>query len=582
MLPEYDLVIRGGKVFDGLGGRPYVADVGIKGDVITEIGPNLSPGQREIDATGKIVTPGFVDIHTHYDGQVIWDERTAPSAGHGVTTIVMGNCGVGFAPCRPDDRDALIKLMEGVEDIPGVVMAEGLTWEWETFEEYLDVVESRARDVDAAAYLPHSCLRVYVMGQRGIDRELATEDDLIAMRRLTRDAVEAGAFGVGTSRILVHRSSEGKLIFSKDAGEDELAAIAAGMTDAGSGILQVVVELQNPEQFEQEFRMLERIGRKSDRPVHVTLVQLLDGSDVWRRGLKLLDESNARGVNLKAQVMGRPIGLCLGLETTCNPFSLYPTYRQLNDLPLAEKLAELRKPEVRSAILSEEPVPEEKDQALFSFLSNFNFMFRLGDPPLYEPDFEQSIGAIAAKRGITPQELAYDMLLEKEGQELIYLAFGNYADGNLDAVLEMMKSEHSVLGLGDGGAHSGLICDGGYPTFMLTYWTRDRTKGERIPLTEVVKWLSHDTAFAIGLRDRGVVAVGYKADLNVIDYEGLRLHPPCVTYDLPSGGRRLSQLAEGYVATILSGVVVYQNGEATGELPGRLVRGVQEPKFQTH
>ena len=576
MTNRYDLIIRGGTIVDGSGNRSYSGDIAIVGDRIVEIGRISSQGSEEIDAAGLLVTPGFVDLHTHYDGQVIWDERTEPSASHGVTTAVMGNCGVGFAPCRPEDRESLIRLMEGVEDIPGAVMAEGLTWDWETFPEYLNKVESRARDIDMAALLPHSCLRVYVMGERGINREMATPADLDSLRNITRDAMTAGALGVGTSRILFHQSSEGKAIFSRDAEEAELQAIADGMRQANSGIFQAVVELRSLELFESELNLFERIGARSGRPVLLSLAQLLDGSDTWRWGLEQMKSCNQKGVRMSGQVLGRPVGIILGLDTSSNPFSLYPSYRKLHELPLKEKVAALRRPEMRAQILSEEPAAERGDQALLmAFLSNFDYMFPLGDPPHYEPDMESSIGAQARRLRITPQELSYNILVDSAGAESLYLAFGNYGDGNLNSVLEMMKSEHTVLGLGDGGAHSGLICDGGYPTFMLSYWTRDRVKGERVAVEKVVRWLSHDTSKIMGLNDRGLIARGYKADLNLVDYDNLRLYRPHVTFDLPGGGRRLSQAADGYVATIVSGKPIHRDGKPTGALPGRLVRGVQ-------
>jgi N-acyl-D-aspartate/D-glutamate deacylase len=581
MMQEYDLVIRRGKIVDGSGRAAYFGDIAVSEGKIVKIGEIAGRGVEEIDAEGLMVTPGFVDLHTHYDGQVIWDERTEPSASHGVTTVVIGNCGVGFAPCRPKDRASLVSLMEGVEDIPGAAMAEGLTWDWETFPEYLEKIESRARDVDTAVLLPHSCLRVYVMGDRGIDREEANAADLASMTRLAREAVEAGALGVGTSRTLFHRNSEGKSIFSMDAAESELQAIAEGIKQAGGGIFQAVLELLDTAQFEEELALIERVGVQSGLPVHFSLVQLLSGSGVWQRGLELLNEANQRGIDMTAQIMGRPIGLVLGLDTTSNPFSLYPTYRQFHDLPFEEKVAALGRPDIRSKILGESPVAEERDQALMRFLSNFDYMFPLGDPPNYEPDMESSIGARARALGISPQEHAYNVLVGSGGRESLFLAFGNFADGNYDTVLQMLKNEHSVLGLGDGGAHSGLICDGGYPTFMLSYWTRDRTKGERFPVAQVVRWMTHDTAKAVGLNDRGLIAEGFKADFNIIDYEGLRLYPPRVTFDLPGGGRRLSQDADGYVATIVSGQQVYRNGMPTGALPGRLVRGARHasPEF---
>ncbi len=575
MFAHYDLLIRNGTIVDGRGGAPFAGDVGIRDGRIVAVGHVPGSAGEEIDAAGCLVTPGFVDIHTHYDGQVTWEQRTDPSANHGVTTIMIGNCGVGFAPCRPGDRDLLVGLMEGVEDIPEVVLTEGLTWDWETFPDFLRKVDALPRDIDTVALLPHSCVRVYVMGKRGADREPATPADLNEMTRITQEAMEAGAMGVGTSRILFHRSTKGEPIPSKDAGEDELQAIAEGMRKAGTGIFQAVLDMNNEEIMESELRLLERVSKASGRPISYTLVQLLDGPEVWRGALELTDEINRNGSEMTAQVIGRPTGLLLGLNASANPFSLHPTYRKIQHLPLTEKVAEMRKPEVRAQLLSESPKIEHEDQAMLRYLHNYDVIFPLGDPPNYEPSAEESIASIAKRHGVTPEEVAYDLILEDDGNASLFHPFANYADGNLDAVLHMMKDEHTVLGLGDGGAHCGLICDAGYPTFMLTYWTRDRIKGERLPVEQVIRWMTLDTARVVGLNDRGILAPGYKADVNVIDYHNLVLDAPRASFDLPGGGRRLKQGCSGYRATIKSGAVTYREGVHTGALPGRLVRGVQ-------
>ncbi len=577
MVERHDLIVRGGTIVDGLGGAPFVGDIAIRDGRIVQVGAVTGAAEEELSAKGLLVTPGFVDVHTHYDGQVTWEQTTGPSANHGVTTIVTGNCGVGFAPCRPEDRMRLVRLMEGVEDIPEVVMTEGLPWSWESFPDYLDQVAASPRDVDVAALLPHSCLRVFVMGQRGADREPATAADLAEMKRLTTEAMRAGAFGVGTSRTLFHKSSEGAFTPSKDAAESELHALGQGMKEAGRGVLQVVPEMLDSRDFADELRLLGRVGSASGRPVTFSLVQLLDAPDVWATGLEVMDAINRDGVKMTAQVMGRPIGLLLGLNMSFNPFSLHPTYRSLARLSLADRVTELRRPEIRETILAERAHPLDTDQALLRYISAFDKMFSLGDPPNYVPKPDQSVAAQAKARGVRPEEVIYDILLERGGESSLFLTFANYAEGNLDPVFRMINDQNTIIGLGDGGAHYGMICDAGYPTFMLTYWARDRADGERIPLEKIVRWLTHDPAETLGLSDRGRIAVGYKANLNLIDYAGLRLHPPRATYDLPGGGRRLTQGATGYVATLVNGVATYRDGKPTGALPGGLVRNPEAP-----
>jgi N-acyl-D-amino-acid deacylase len=569
MAIDFDLVVRNGLVFDGGGGEGFVADVGVSKGTIAHVGKIDGRGTSEIDAKGKIVTPGFVDIHTHYDGQVLWEERTDPSAAHGVTTAVMGNCGVGFAPCRAGDRERLIQLMEGVEDIPEVVMSEGLPWNWESFEDYLNVVAARRRDIDVAAQLPHSCLRVYVMGERASAREVATPQDRAEMQQLAARAVRAGAIGFGTSRSIFHRDRNGVSIPTKEAGEAELNAIAAGLASGGAAVIEALIDYES---LEEEFDLLKRVGHAHGLPVSFTLVQTMDHPDAWRRALDLISKANRDGVKMRGQVIGRATGLILGLDLSFHPFSLYPTYQALAALPLERRVAQMRKSEIRAKILSEQP-QEPKFEALKRMLAKFSDMYVLGDPPNYEPASEDSIAARALRAGVTVQEAAYDATVADDGKGVLFVPFTNYIEGNLDAALAMLRHPHTVLGLGDGGAHYGSICDAGYPTFMLTYWTRDRPSGERLTIGEVVKQLSSDTAEAVGLNDRGRIARGYKADLNVIDYERLHLCAPNVRYDLPANGRRLVQEARGYTATVVSGVATYLDGVATGALPGGLVRG---------
>jgi len=578
-LSDFDLLIRGGLVVDGTGGAPFEADVGIDGTRVVALGQSLQGKARaEIDATDRIVTPGFVDIHTHYDGQVTWENRLVPSSSHGVTTVVMGNCGVGFAPCRQDQHDLLVRLMEGVEDIPHPVLVDGLPWTWETYPEYLDFVASRQYDMNVCGYVPHAALRVYVMGARGADREPATDADLQQMSRLVREAVDAGAMGFSTSRTFFHRSSDGKSTPSFEAAEDELMALALAMKASGKGAMQLITDFDDPG---RTFAMLRRLVSASGRPLSVSLLEGTYGPMTlgWRDVLDWAAEATDSGLPIKAQVLGRAIGVMLGHELTLNPFYTTETYAKLSHLPFDEKICELRRPEIRARILAE-AVDPDPTIVLGRLAREFDHMFILGDPPDYEQPLEQTIEARARRLGVSPTELAYDLLLENDGHNALYVTLCNYECGSLDSSLAMMRHPGAVLGLGDGGAHCGTICDGSYPTFMLTHWVRDRTRGERMSLPSVVKALCHDTARTVGLEDRGTIAIGAKADLNVIDFDRLTLHAPTVARDLPSGGRRLVQRADGYAATIVSGTVVYRDGAPTGALPGRLVRGPQRASPQ--
>lgn len=573
MVSDFDLVVRNGRVVDGTGGEPYVGDVAVSGGRIVEVGKIACRGREEIDAQGLVVTPGFVDIHTHYDGQVTWADRLLPSSSHGVTTVVMGNCGVGFAPCRPDQHEMLIGLMEGVEDIPHPVLVDGLPWTWETFPEYLDFLGARRYDMDICAYVPHAPVRVYVMGQRGADRDVATSADLEQMGRIVREAVAAGAMGFSTSRTFFHRSADGKSTPSFEAAEDELMALASALRASGKGAMQLITDFDDPE---KTFGLLRRLVQHAGRPLSVSLLEGSYGPMTlrWKDVLDWAAEATADGFPIKAQVLSRAIGVMLGHELTLNTFYTCSSYAQMARLPFEEKIRELKRPEIRARILAESADPDPAI-VLGRLAREFDHMFLLGDPPDYEQALEQSIAARARRLGVTPEELAYDLMLERNGRNNLYVTLCNYEHGSLDSSLAMMRHAGSVLGLGDGGAHCGTICDGSYPTFMLTHWVRDRTRGERLPLPVVVKWLSHDPARAVGLEDRGLVAPGYKADLNLFDLERLHLHAPEVAHDLPSGGRRLVQRADGYAATIVNGTAVYRNGVATGLLPGRLIRGPQ-------
>ena len=572
MTSSFDLVIRGGEVADGLGGALISADVAIRDGLIVEVGQLTGSGKQEIDARGLLVTPGFVDIHTHYDGQVMWDSQLAPSSWHGVTTAVMGNCGVGFAPVRTRDHERLIELMEGVEDIPGAALHEGLGWGWESFADYLDAVERRPHDIDVCAQLPHGALRVYVMGERAARLEAATPDDIAQMRRLAAEAMRAGALGFSTSRSMNHRSIKGDPIPSLRATRDELMGIALGLRDAGRGVLQFISDFNAPS-LEVEFAMLRELVEVSGRPMSISLAQRHSSSRGWRKLLDLVGDAVAAGLTMRAQVAPRPIGVLFGLQGSRNPFSACPSFKaEVAALPLAAKVERLRDPLLRARLLVE--IEALQGDSMGLRLTAFDRIFPFGDPPDYEPAASSSLAAQAVSRGVSAAELAYDLLLEDEGRAFLFAPFANYADYNLDACREMLDDPNTVVGLGDGGAHVSIISDGSFPTYLLTHWGRDRPQG-RFDLAWLVKRQTSDTARAVGLLDRGVIAPGMKADLNVIDMAKLGLSAPVMSADLPAGGKRLLQRASGYVATVVSGVPVYRDGQATGALPGRLVRGPQ-------
>ena len=576
-MADFDVIIRGGTVHDGSGGEPFVGDVAIKGGVIAAVGEVEGSAVQEIAAHGRLVTPGFVDVHTHYDGQITWENRLVPSSDHGVTTVVMGNCGVGFAPVRAGDHGLMIKLMEGVEDIPEVVMAEGVPFNWETFPDYLDALDKREADVDFATQIPHSPLRVYVMGERGATLEPPTADDLGEMRRLTKEAIEAGALGVSTSRTYAHQFRDGRPAPSVNTEDQEVLALAEGLRDAGRGVFQMVPSYDVS--ATERMGLLRDIARTSGRPVSFTFMQSPKGPDDWKEMLRGLETAGEEGLNIRGQVIPRPTGALLGLELSLHPFSFNPSFREIEALPLKDRVERMRDPAFRKQLIAE--APSDPNNFFLYVISNLNEMFVLGSPPNYNPRQDQSIGARAAAMGVDPKELMYDALMQREGHEVLYRPLGNSEGERFESSgRNLIKHDWTFPALGDGGAHYGMICDAAYTTYFLTYWVRDAGEDRKIDLPYAIRKLTFEPAHAIGLDDRGLIRPGYKADLNVIDLERLQLYAPHVTYDLPTGGRRLAQRADGYEATIVSGVVTYRNGRATGALPGRLVRGQQRAPAQ--
>ena len=573
-MPHYDLIIQGGTIHDGTGAQPRFADVAIKDGVIAAIGADLGEATEVIDAAGQIVTPGFIDVHTHFDGQVTWDSRLAPSSGHGVTTAVMGNCGVGFAPCRPDQRGALVKLMEGVEDIPEVVMIEGLPWNWETFPEYLDALAMRKLDIDVAAQVPHSALRVYVMGDRAVRKEAPTADDLAQMRGLVAEGIRAGAFGVTTSRNVMHRTRAGEIAPSLYSDVDELCALADGLGDAQGGVFQIIPAPAEP--AEVEFPLLRQIAEHSGRPVSFTLLEVPGQPGAgWRHHLAGLTQAAADGLTIRGQVAPRPVGMFFGLDLSLHSFSSHPSYKPIATLPLAERVARMRDPEFRRQLLSESP--EDSNPTTLQLIAAFRAAYQWADVPDYEPQREDRVDERAKVAGLALEEYSYDALLENDGHALFYLPAANYAEGNLLAVREMLGHPQTLMALADGGAHYGLICDASFPTFFLQRWVRDASEAERIELPQAIAELTSKAAALIGMTDRGRIAVGLKADLNVIDLAALKVNIPTIVFDLPAGGKRMQQTADGITATIVSGQVTYRDGQHTGALPGRLVRRQAEP-----
>jgi N-acyl-D-aspartate/D-glutamate deacylase len=560
----HELVIRGAVVVDGTGGPARAADVAVDEGVITAVGDVDGRGRRELAGDDLTLLPGWVDIHTHYDGQATWDPDMTPSSWHGVTTVVMGNCGVGFAPVRPDGQDFLIELMESVEDIPGTALHEGIDWQWESFAEYLDALDTTQRTVDIAAQVPHAALRAYVMGERAHDD--ATADDVAEMAKLTEAAMGAGACGFSTSRTVLHSSRHG-LIPGTTAPGDELLAIGDALGRAGHGVFQVVTDHAGAP-VEQE--LMVELARRTGGTVTYALAQAPYAPTAYRDSLDHAERMAAEGIDLVPQVSVRPTGMLFGLQSSLHPFITHPTYRAMADLPLAERVARLRQPDARAALLAEEA--GTKNVIAVSLMSRWGQMFPLGDPPDYEPAPDTSVEAVAQREGRTPQEVVLDWLLEREGKALLFAPLASYADYNHDALREMMTHPRTVVGLSDGGAHCGLICDVSFPTSLLTHWVRDRSRGDRLSLEQAVHLQTARTARTYGFHDRGTIEVGKRADLNLVDLDGMRLYEPEMVFDLPAGGRRLVQRVDGYKATVVAGQVSFEDGEPTGARPGRLVR----------
>ena len=571
MKARFDVVIRSGTIADGAGGPLFEGDVAMQDGLIAEVGHFPGNAAMEVDAKGLLVTPGFIDIHTHYDGQATWDQRLTPSSWHGVTTAVMGNCGVGFAPVRPADRKLLMDFMEGVEDIPGAVLEEGLAWNWESFGDYLGALEQVDRDMDICAQLPHGPLRLYVMGGRAARLEAATPADIAAMRDIARDAMRLGAIGFSTSRTLNHRSSTGEASPGLRAAEDELLGIALGLKDARHGVFQWISDWDTPD-LQTEFAMMCSLAERSNRPFSYSLGQRHATPHVWKELLDRTRKAVDAGLNIRAQVSPRAVGVLLGLQGSLNPFSDYPSYRGIADKSLAERVAIMRTPAFRAQLLSERPADDTSPIA--RRLRSYEYLFPLGNPPNYQPTRDSSIAHSAAAQNRPPEDVAYDMLLEDGGRNFIFGPIANYADYNLDVCREMIIDKNTLMGLGDGGAHVSIISDSNYTTFLLTHWGRDCVKG-RLDLEWLIKRQTWDNAQFFGLLDRGLVRPGMKADLNLIDFDQLASGRPYMAADLPAGGKRLLQKAQGYRMTLVNGTPTYVDGEATGALPGRLVRGAR-------
>jgi len=563
----YDLIIENGLIYDGRGNKPFKADIAISNKKIAKIGVIEEDSKQRIDADGKIVTPGFVDIHTHYDGQATWDPYLRPSTYHGVTTVVMGNCGVGFSPCKPDQRDWLIGLMEGVEDIPGTALHEGIDWEWESFPEYLDALEKKPFAIDVGTQIPHGAVRAYVMGERGINHEIATPEEIGEMKKIVQEAIKAGAYGFSTSRTEKHNDVNGNLTPSITADKDELVEIAKSLGEINQGVLQGISDFYD---FDSEFDIFKTMSKESGRPISITVEQQDARPEWWLQLLDGIEEAQNEGVNMYGQVPPRATGILMGLTATLNPFRFHPSYMEIADLPLEERVKIMNTSEFREKLMKEQGV--SINPLVDEIVNSFGKMFKLGEPANYEPDPKDSFESLAETSNMTAAEIAYQAMLEKDGRALIYHPLFNYQPGDLSLVEKMLKHPYTISGLGDAGAHCGAISDASFPTTLVQHWSRDRNRGEKLPLEIVIKMQTSETANLLGINDRGVIEEGFKADINIIDYEGLTLHEPEIVNDLPAGGRRLVQKASGYDYTIVSGEVAFIKGEATGALNGRLIR----------
>ena len=566
----YDLIIRGGTIVDGTGQKRYVGDVAVNGDKIVKIGKISETGKEEIDATGKLVAPGWVDVHTHYDGQATWDPLLAPSSWHGVTTVVMGNCGVGFAPCKPKDRDFLIQLMEGVEDIPGSALAEGIKWEWESFPEYLDALEAMPRAIDVATQVPHGAVRAYVMGERASSDYEPTPDEIKAMADLVREGVEAGALGFSASKTLLHKDVNGVHSPGTFSGYDEMLGLGMGMQGLNNAVFELVSDHLGEE---GEWEWIRAFQAETGLPV--TLIATTAPAYTSGKLLNYAQEAMEQGLAIRPQVAGRPTGVLHGLQSSFHAFVGHPTWHaELKDLDHDALVKKMQKPEIKAKLLSE--VSLIKQGPMLDLESLLGQVFPLGERPNYEPEYKDSVAGIAEQDNREPMDVMYDLLVAGDGKELFYQPLAGYPGYSLDGQKRLMEHPQVMMGLSDGGAHCGVIADAGMPTFILTHWGRDRTRGDKMEVEAIVQSLTSDTANAYGMFDRGLLQEGKIADINIIDFERLRLFRPEAIFDLPTGGRRLVQRVEGYEATIKSGTVTFKNGDHTGALPGRLIRRRKE------
>ena len=567
----HDLVIRDAKIVDGSGAPAVYGDVAIdNGKIVHVNGAKAAAGKREINANGALLTPGWVDVHTHYDGQCTWDPYLSPSSWHGVTTAVMGNCGVGFAPVKPQMREWLIQLMEGVEDIPNAALSEGIKWQWETFPEYMDALERMPRALDIGCQVPHGALRPYVMGENGVESNDATPEEIEEMRRITREALLAGALGFSTSRTLIHKGADGKYVPGTFARLDEVFGIGRALGDTHRGVFQMT---SNHVGMDQETVWMRKLAAETGQPVAFNVQQIDTHPELWRTLLSQIEDAARDGTPLYGAFCGRPVGLLFSWGGTFHPFIAHPSYQPLRKLSAEERYRALLDPAVRAKLLSEQPYGLD-DYTKMKALA-FHKMFRLGPRPDYEPDPAGSAAAVAAREGRQPNEVAYDWMLEDEGRAIIYFPVFNYSYEKLSHTQQLLQHPRTMLSLGDGGAHCGYICDASLPTFMLTHWTRDRTRGDKLPLELIVQRQTSSTAAIYGLNDRGLIKPGYIADLNLIDHDRLALRAPHFIADLPAGGRRIVQEADGYLATIKAGETIFENGQPTGAMPGKLVRGPQ-------